>query len=126
MTDKLISGTGKVRTVQEQETKQSLTPSDLGQVCIVPTCRPTFTSESVQRRLMSRCLLPFTLHHLFTKKQQIKLAMLLLFFYLAETLASITDCLGRKDTMALFSSITFRKNSTILPMVEVGFIYNPF
>lgn len=75
---------------------------------------------------MFRFLFPFTLHHLFTKKQQIKLGMFLGFYCLAETLASITGCWGRKDTMTLVSSVTFHKNSTILRMVEVGFIHNPF
>lgn len=126
MINKLITRIEKVRTVQKQETKHSLTPSDLGKVYLVPTCRLTFISESIWRRLMFRFLFPFTLHHLFTKKQQIKLGMFLFFLCLAKTLASIAGCWGRKDTMTLFSSVTFHKNSTMLPMVEVGFIHNPF
>lgn len=43
MINESITRIGKIRTVQEQETKQSLTPSDLGKVYIVPTCRSTFT-----------------------------------------------------------------------------------
>lgn len=60
------------------------------------------------------------------KKAANKIRNVTVFFYLAGILASIPGCQGRKDTMTLFSSITFHKKSTTLPLVEVEFMHNPF
>lgn len=75
MINELITSVGNARTSQEQETKQSFTPSGPGKVYIVPTYRLTFTSESIRRRFMLRPLSPLTPHLLLLKEQQIKIEM---------------------------------------------------
>lgn len=95
MINELISRVGKTRTLQEQESKPSLSPSGLGKIRIVPTYRLTFTSESFWRRLMFRFLSSFT-PYLAYQKATNKNRNGSGSFYLAETLSANTGLSGKE------------------------------